>query len=66
MKPENILVRAPSKKADLVPKLANFALRPGRWGAIHEEGNRTLMFMPPKQMRDASSVKATADLYAIG
>lgn len=75
IKPQNILVRQPSQSAELADcaaKLADFglALCYARAGGTRltkaGSGLGTLMFTPPEQIRDATSVRETADTYAVG
>jgi serine/threonine protein kinase len=78
IKPPNVLLRSSvqmrtgSKSVTLTPKLADFGLAKSyeRAGGtrITKPGYAmgTLMFMPPEQVRDASSVREPADIYSVG
>ncbi len=75
IKPPNVLLKAGpptgSKGVPPTPKLADFGLaksyaEAGGFKTKPGLPMGTLMYMPPEQVKDASTVKEPADLYAVG
>ena len=66
LKPSNILVRRGTAKVGDFGIAKSYARAGGT--CYTRPGTRlgTLMFMPPEQIRDAASVRETADVYAVG
>ena len=71
IKPENILLKGNGRET-LVPKIADFGLArefsKAGGSLLTKLGTAlgTILYMPPEQIKDAHSVRETADLYSIG
>jgi len=71
IKPENILLKG-NGRGTLIPKIADFGLSrefSKAGGSVLTEVRTalgTILYMPPEQIRDAHSVRETADLYSMG
>jgi len=74
IKPQNILLQRKdvTGSSSCIPKITDFGLAVSYARAgmprLTKPGTAlgTLMFMPPEQVQDASTVQAPADLYAVG
>jgi serine/threonine-protein kinase len=71
IKPENILLKG-GRNGIFTPKIADFGLAKcfnsagGSNLTQHNQALGTILYMPPEQIRDARSVRETADLYSTG